>query len=371
MHPATVVSGQAWRRWVTVIAVVAVLCAVPIVIRAWPADAASADPARLRAAMAASAGRAYHGYAQSSGLLPLPSLPNFDDVIKPLSGRTEMRVWYASRDSWRVDVIDGSTERDVYQTADGQVIWDFGANQIVHVHGEQPIRLPRPSDFTPPEMVRRLLAIAATDRVEPLAGKRVAGLDAAGLRLLPASADTTIDHVDIWADPATGLPVQAEVTARGGQRPVFVTRFLELHQTPPDAGTVTPPEPRAGVGFTNAEAPDFLSQINQRRRGVLPSSLGGLPRGSQVDGVTAAAVYGTGLAQVVAIALPGRFGGQAFDRLDTYGRDVDVPQGRAALLGTGLLTLLAVQSDRTYLVAGFVQPAVLERVATDLARSAG
>jgi hypothetical protein len=370
MHPATVVSGQSWRRWISVIAVVVVLCSIPIVVGAWPADAASADPARLRAAMAASAGRAYQGYAQSSGLLPLPSLPNFDDVVKPLSGRTEMRVWYAARDRWRVDVIDGATERDVYQTPDGQVIWDFGANQIVHVHGEQPIRLPRPADFTPPELVRRLLAIAATDRVEPLAGKRVAGLDAAGLRLVPASADTTVDHVDIWADPATGLPVQAEVTARGGERPVFVTRFLELHQTRPDAGTVTPPGPREGVGFTVADAPDFLSQINRRPRGGLPDSVGGLPRGAEVDGVTAAAVYGAGLAQIVVIRLPGRFGGTAFDRLDTYGRNLDLPYGRAALLGTGLLTLMAVQNERTFLVAGFVQPAVLERVAVDLAGSA-
>ena len=371
MHPATVVSGQARRRWISVIAVVAALCAVPVVVGAWPAGAASADPVRLRAAMAASAGRAFSGYAQSSGLLPLPALPNFDDVIKPLSGRTEMRVWYAARDRWRVDVIDGAGERDVYQTADGQVIWDFGANQIVHVHGDQPVRLPRPADYTPPEMVRRLLATAAGDRVEPLAGKRVAGLDAAGLRLVPASADTTVEHVDIWADPASGLPVQAEVTARGGERPVFVTRFLELHRTAPAAAPLTPPRQRPGVGFTVASAPDFLSRLNERGRGGLPPSAGGLPRGTAVDGVTAAAVYGTGLARIVVIALPGRFGGQAFDRVDTFGQAVDVPTGQAALLSTGLLTLLAVRGERTYLAAGFVRPAVLQRVAADLARSTG
>jgi hypothetical protein len=370
MHPGTVVSGQAWRRWVIVVAVVAVLCSVPIVINVWPARAASADASTLRAAMAASAGKPYQGYAQSSGLLPLPSIPNLDDVVKPLSGRTEMRVWHAARDRWRVDVLDGATERDVYQTPTGQMIWDFGANQLVQVVGEQPVRLPRPADYTPPELVRRLLAIAAGDRVESLAGKRVAGVNAAGLRLIPASADTTVDHVDVWADPATGLPVQAEVTARGGERPVFVTRFLELHQTTPDTAHVTPPVPGEGVGFTVAPAPDFLSRINQRRRGVLPSSVGGLARGSEVEGVTAAAVYGTGLAQIVVIALPGRFGGQAYDRIATYGQDVDVPQGRAAVLGTGLLTLMTVQGDRTYLVAGFVQPAVLRRVAADLARSA-
>ena len=63
----------------------------------------------------------------------------------------------------------------------------------------------------------------------------------------------------------------------------------------------------------------------------------------------------------------GRYGYPAFDRVSTFGRDLDVPGGEAALIGTGLLTVLVVRADRTYLVAGLVQPAVLERVAADLA----
>ena len=61
----------------------------------------------------------------------------------------------------------------------------------------------------------------------------------------------------------------------------------------------------------------------------------------------------------------------AADRVDTFGQAVDVPTGQAALLSTGLLTLLAVRGERTYLAAGFVRPAVLQRVAADLARSTG
>jgi hypothetical protein len=86
--------------------------------------------------------------------------------------------------------------------------------------------------------------------------------------------------------------------------------------------------------------------------------------------VTAAGVYGTGLAQFVVAGLPGRFGGEAYDRVATFGTDVPVPVGVAAVLGTGLLSVLVVQADRTYLVAGLVQPAVLERVAADLAEAA-
>jgi hypothetical protein len=366
----TVVRAQAWRRWGAVLAVVAVLCSVPVVLNAWPSRAAVVEPAVLRDRIAASADRAYQGYAQSSGLLPLPSLPNLEQVTDLLSTKTEMRVWYAARDRWRVDVIEGSTERDVYQTPGAQYVWDFGDSRLTRIVGDQPVRLPRAADLTPPELVRRVLGIAAGDRLEALAGKRVAGIEAAGLRIVPATAETTVDHIDVWADPATGLPVQAEVTARGGQRPVFRTRFLELALTGPDPATVTPPAAHDGIGSMVTEAPDILGAINRRRPAFLPDRLGGAPRRDAVDGVTAAGVYGTGLAQFVVAGLPGRFGGEAYDRVATFGTDVPVPVGVAAVLGTGLLSVLVVQADRTYLVAGLVQPAVLERVAADLAEAA-
>ncbi|WP_285679980.1 hypothetical protein [Actinoplanes sp. NBRC 103695] len=367
MQPSTVVSGQAWRRWVVVIVIVGVLCSVPIVLGLRPAPAATtADPATLRARMAASAGLAFQGYAQSSGLLPLPSLPNLTEITRPLSSRTEMRVWYADRDSWRVDVIDGATERDTYQYRGSQFIWDFGDTRLTQVIGEQPVRLPRPADLVPPDLVRRLLSLAAGDRAEPITGKRVAGIDAAGLRLRPVSPDTTIDHVDVWADPSSGLPVQAEVTAKGGERPVFTSRFLSVEMTRPDAKTITPPS-LDDVQVT--DAPDLLSQISARRRGgQLPATLGGEQRNTEVAGLTSAGTYGDGLAQFVVLRLPGRFGNEAYDRIATYGADVHLDGGHGAVLATGLLTILAVRAERIYLVAGFVQPAVLRRVAADLGR---
>jgi hypothetical protein len=365
----TVVGRAAARRWAVVAAVVVVLCAIPVVISAWPARAAAVEPAVLRDRIAAPGDRAYHGFAQSSGLLPLPALPNLESVTDLLSTTTDMRVWYAGPDRWRVDEIDGSTERDTYRTPYAEYVWDFGDTRLTLISGTQTLRLPRAADLTPPELVRRILDLAAGDRFEPLAGRRVAGVEAAGLRIVPATADTTVDHVDVWADPVSGLPVQAEVTARGGQRPVFVTRFFELTQAAPDAATITPPALRAGMAYAEAEAPDILGAIGRRRPVVLPSQLAGQPRQESVFG--AAGVYGTGLAQFVVAGLPGRFGGEAYDRISTFGKDLDVPDGEAAVIGTGLLSVLAVRGDRTYLVAGLVQPALLERVAADLAGAAG
>ena len=59
----------------------------------------------------------------------------------------------------------------------------------------------------------------AGNREHRLLSPRMAGIDAAGLRLVPTSSQTTIGAVELWADPATGLPVQVEVFARGASTP--------------------------------------------------------------------------------------------------------------------------------------------------------
>ena len=141
--------------------------------------------------------------------------------------------------------------------------------------------------------------------------------------------------------------------------------MAEAARHPPDADLAL--HPRSPVS-KEAAAPDVLSLLNRRSRFIsLPDALGGAPRADSVAGVTAAAVYGTGLARFVVAALPGRFGSPAYDKVETFGQKVTVPNGSAALIATGLLTVLVVRTDRTYLVAGLVTPALLERVAVDLA----
>jgi hypothetical protein len=367
----TVVRAGARRRWAVVLAVVAVLCAVPAVLAAWPVRAADVSPAALRDRIAASAARPHHGFAQSTGLLGLPTLPNFAQVTALLSTTTRMRTWYAAPDRWRVDVIAGGTERDVYQTPGEQYVWDYAENQLTRIVGDQPVRLPVAADLTPPELARRLVALGAGDRLEPLADRRVAGVAAAGLRIVPAAPGTTVAHADVWADPVTGLPLQVEVTARGGARPVFVTRFLEVTPGAPDPGVLTPPEPRPGMGSTVTASPDLIGALNRRwNSGALPDRLAGQPRRDALDGSAAVGAYGAGLARFVVLSVPRRFGAEAYDRVATFGRRLEVPGGEAALLGTGLLTVLVVRGERTWLAAGLVEPAVLERAAADLAGSA-
>src|SRR5689334_12135197 len=204
------------RRWAVVAAVAAVLVSVPSVVAALAPAGASVDPGRLRDLVLASASRPYQGYAESAGSLALPELPNLAPVTALFSMRTPMRAWYAGPDRYRVDILGTAGEHDVYRLPDGEYTWDYGDNTLTALIG---------------------------DPVSALPGRNVAGVAAAGLRLVPADPDTTIGRVDVWADPATGLPVRVEVTARGQQAPILVTEFQQLEQTAP---VVEAPRPVPG-----------------------------------------------------------------------------------------------------------------------------
>jgi hypothetical protein len=366
----TVVAAQARRRWLLVLALVAVLVAVPVVLAHRPVRATPAAPAALRDRIAASAGLAYHGYAQSTGALGLPALPNLADVTALVSGTTEMRVWRGAPDRWRVDVLGPGTERGLYQVPGEQYLWDYAENQLTRVVGDQPLRLPRAADLTPPELVRRLLGLTAADRLEQLPGRRIAGTTAAGMRIVPAEPGTTVAHIDVWADPASGLPLQAEITAVGARRPVFVTRFLEVTQTAPDPAVLVPPVRLPGMGFTTTSTADVLAGLDRWDSLTPPGRLAGFAREQAVEGVSSAGVYGTGLARFVALGLPGRLGYEVFSNASRWGRELTVPDGEAVLISAGLLNLLVVRADRTYLVTGLVDAPLLQRVATDLAGAA-
>lgn len=200
------------RRWALVVLVGVLIVVSPAVVGAWSGASASADPADLRARIAASSDRPWTGYAESRAGLSLPRIPLLADVTTLLSGTMRMRGWYAAPDRHRTDVISAVGERDRYVTPRGQAVWDYGAELLTLVARDPEIRLPRPDDLLPPALARRLLSgTAPTDRATALPARRVAGLDAAGVRVEVADPDTTVAALEIWADPATGLPVAVDV----------------------------------------------------------------------------------------------------------------------------------------------------------------
>jgi hypothetical protein len=205
--------------------------------------------------------------------------------------------------------------------------------------------------------------------VTTLPGKRVAGVSAAGLRITPSDGHTTVGSVDIWADPATGLPLQVEITGRGARRPVLVTRFLEVSLTAPAAAVLVPPAPRPGIGFTATSTPDLVRTLGRWLVVPLPPQVAGQPRREPVTGLSTVAVYGTGLAQFTVVPLPRRIGAEAYGNALKWGIPLVVPGGDGVVISTPLLSVAVVRNTatrRTYLLAGLVDGVLLGQAGTEL-----
>ncbi|MDQ0382582.1 hypothetical protein [Amycolatopsis thermophila] len=353
------------HRWTVVAAVAAVLLSVPAIVAALRPAGRVLDPAGLRDLVLRSDSVPYQGYARSAGALALPDLPDLSDVAALFAGTTTMHAWYAGPDRYRVAVLTATSERDVYRLPDGEYSWDYGTNTLTAFTGTPSLRLPRASDLLPPDLARWLLRSTAGDAVSALPGRNVAGVAASGLRIVPADPDTAIGQADVWADPASGLPVRVEVTARGQRAPGLVTAFDELDRTAP---VVTAPERAAGTRLTVTSAPDVAQALRALGRSRLPSALHGRP--ARVSGVDGVALYGWGLATFAVVRVPPDAASSVADAAERAGgAKLVLTAGRAVVLSITPLSLAVVQppdGGRGYLVAGLVVPEVLGEVAGEL-----
>jgi hypothetical protein len=347
-----------------------VLCALPGITAALPVPGSALSAQTLRARILASARLPYQGYAESTVDLGLPVLPGLQSVTRLFDGTTDQYVWYRSPGHWRADGLTAAGENDVYQVCQVTYQWNYSHNLLTRIVGAQPARLPRSADLLPPALARRLVALAGpADRFSRLPSARVAGVNAAGLRLIPASPSTTIGAIDIWADPADGLPVRVQILGRGLGRPVLTADFLQLSRQRPDYRTVTP-HPSPGAGTVTARLPDLNGILDGGGPAPpLPPVLAGLRRIAIPGGLPGVSAYGSGLTRFALLPLPGGAGQQAVTAAAKAGTAVRLRYGRAVLIRTPLLTVLVFITDyhhHVLLFTGPVAPALLERAATDL-----
>lgn len=367
----SVVRRDAYRRWAAVGAAIAVLCALPSVVSALPVHASGVAPDALRSRMLASAGHPYQGYVETGGRLDLPQLPQLGAVSSLLSGTTRIRTWFAAPDEWRTDVLTDTGEQDVYQTGEGTLSWNFETGQVTQVLGDPAVRLPRADDLTPPKLGLRLLhTAAAADGLAALPARDIAGIAAPGLEIRPLSPDTTIGRVDLWADPATGVPLQVEVYGRSASSPVLSSRFLDFSAARPADSTAMFDIPD-GTPVATVNSSDINSLLDTRARFPLPAELAGQPAKPVLDGYGAdVSGYGSGFATFAVLFLGDRIGDSALSAATQAGAaPVTFPNGTGRLIRTPLLSVLLVRSDRfdrVFLLVGLTGPDLLTRAGTDL-----
>jgi len=365
----SVVSRQTWLRWATVACGAAALCALPVVVGALPVPNSPLSATALRARIMASAHVPYQGYADSTVSLGLPSLPDLSGVGMLLDGTTDQYTWYRSPEHWRAEVSTQAGEDDTYQVGTATYLWDYSNNLLTRIVGGQPVRLPRAADLLPPALARRLLVLAgASSHLSRLPSRRIAGINAAGLRLRTADPRTTVAAVDIWADPATGLPAEVQVFARGPGPPVVTSSFLQLSESRPAPSVVTP-DPAPGVGVTTAQLPQ-VANILAGAGPPLPGQLAGQPRTRIREGISSIAAYGTGFSRFAVIPLPGDVGDQALSTaLAAGGEQIETPDGTIAVIRTPLVTVALASSaygGPVFLLAGPVTGVLLEKAAAEV-----
>jgi hypothetical protein len=360
-----------WWRWVIVFLGVVVLCCLPMVVAALPASVPALTARQLEGRILASQRVSFEGYAESDADFGLPAFPAFSTVTPLLDGVTRMRVWQASADRWRVDTLSDAGENDAYQAGADAYVWNSGEQLLTGIFGRQAVRLPRAADLTPEALSVRIINEAGPGAgLHPLAARRVAGRGAAGIAVTPASRQSTIGRADIWADPATGLPLLVEVYGRGAATPALTSTFLQVSPWKPDPAILTP-QRGPGAGFTSTTPSSFAGVLKNLDDEVLPGSLGGLPRQPPPAGFPQVGIYGGGLATFAVLTFRPGTGGQLLnDAMDAGAASLSVPDGTGVVASAPLVNLALMHpygSPDTFLLVGLVSKDTLSQAAAVLA----
>jgi hypothetical protein len=354
------------RRWAVVVLGALVLLGTPLAVRALPVSDPDVGAGTLLARAQASGPVAYSGYVESAGTLQLPVTDQLSDLATLLGQRSRLRVWWRSADDWRVDTLETAGETDLFHRQSDTTRWDYQAERAT-TSDEADIRLPRSSDLLPPELGRLALRDARPAEVSRIPAVRVAGVEAPGLRLVPAERQSTVDHVDMWLEPVTGLPLRVALYADGDDAAAVSTGFLELTMGAPPA-TVTRFTAPAGTSINFDDVVDVAAAAQRYAPVIAPRRLAGLgPRPGPPDG-GAVGEYGRGVTAMVAIPLWDNSADPLRDQLDkTPG--VVVGAGGTRSLSVGPLELMLtpeVFEDHSWLVVGTVTQATLVRAVAQL-----
>lgn len=348
------------RRWAVVAAVTVAVALIPGALSLVPASKAAVSAPGLLRRVLASAGVSYSGLAESSAGLSLPDVEGAGRLAAMFGEQTRMRVWYEDPTHWRVDELTPIGERDLYRDSYGTWYWDSGRRHATRTEGEGTVRFARPVDLLPPELGRRLAAPASHSQLSLLPTERIAGIDAAGLRITPDDRGTTIDHADLWVDPASGLVVRVAITARSMKEPIISSSFLDLEQRRP-ASRITRFEFPEDSTVDFSEAPDFARAVERYSPYVLPESIAGAAKRA---GAGAAGTYGRRFSLIAVLVLPDRFFPE--DRLSAL-PEVEGPWDSARVAASPLLNALTVVDDGTaYVLGGTVTTDRLVAVASTL-----
>ena len=351
-------------RWLVVLFAAAALVVTPLAWAARPTSDSPASAVDLARRVQASAALPWSGLVETSGSLQVPDSDSFAALSQLLGEDNVLRVWWRGAEDWRVDRLRSTGETDLYRSRGFQIRW-VAESDTATVAPVSTIRLPDAADLLPSTLARSLLQGVRDAELSRLPADRIAGVDAAGLRITPEDSAASLDRVDLWADAVTGLPLRVELYGSGDRRPVVSTAVTSLSLEVPDPAT-TVFRPAASSTLAYEDAVDVAAAANAFAPYDLPAELAGLTaRGTADPG--AVGIYGRGPTVLVAIPLRQRVAGPLRERLQSSASARRTPAGTVALVGPVTLLMTPGQWGRgAFLLAGTVTPETVERAAGEL-----
>lgn len=350
------------HRWGVAVVATALILLTPYAGRLRPLPDPGVGTTELVAAVRGSADSPYSGTVEVRGRVGLPIADHFTDLADLVGGHTRLRVWWRAHDDWRVDRLLETGEVDLFHQGPQTIEWDYERG-TAEASIDPEIRLPRDSDMVPAEVARDALDGVPSSDVERLPPRRVAGVDAAGLRVEVGDPRSTLRRVDLWVDPATGVALAAEVYGDGSQPALTTTMSTYSRGRPEDA--VTRFRPRRDVPVLSDHVVDIADAADQFAPVDAPAAVAGLTRSAG----RSAAVYGSGLTRLLVIPLPPREAYELSRQLTRSGaRTVDGEQ----ILRVGPLGAMVTREGGSafygsWLVSGTVTDETLLDAASDLA----
>jgi hypothetical protein len=351
-------------RWFVVLLTAAAFVATPLLVSTRQAAPSDISAAELAGRIQQSADVGWSGFVETTGTLQVPDSESFATLAQLLGENTQLRVWWRSADDWRVDRLRSTGETDLFRHGRGIVRWVF-ESQTATYSPVSKIRLPDASDLSPPTFARSLLQGVHEAELSRLPARRIVGIHAPGLRLIPNEKATTVGRVDIWADPDSGLPLAVELYGVGEHRPVLTTTVRELELGAPPT-TTTHFRLAEGVRVRYEESVDVAAAANAFAPYDLPISLAGLrARDGQDPG--AVGIYGRGPTTLIAVPLRGRVAWPLRRQLQDRGTAQLTEVGTLASVGPVQLLITPPREQRgAFLLAGTVTAETLQQAATEL-----
>jgi outer membrane lipoprotein-sorting protein len=235
--------------------IIGVAALVPSLSAAATPTLRSASSEQLMARVEQSNDPPLTGSVTLSSSLGLPSLSSLGNTgrgdnsgfnpVDLLSGTHHARVWYDGPDRSRLALPRSMAETDAVHNGRDLWLWDSTGAKVTHylLPADDQGNIPEPIK-TPDELAKDLLAnIDPSTAVSVGTPAYVAGRAAYELVMQPRKVESTVDHVAIAVDSATGLPLRVTVFAKGQRKPAVQLGFASVSFSRPSASEFrfTPP----------------------------------------------------------------------------------------------------------------------------------